>query len=166
MSALVGNEYNPEGARLHMASIPVSVPNPNVLTAIAVGRVYFPHLPVIETGQLVGLCSFVATGLNPPFGKPGNISAGNIIPFTGSNNITTNAVLAGGMENIFITIVNKKKEVLFNQVPYSLLFPIDGKIQPFNAVNIDSRNCFFSFPPGVDLLPNLVANLGFYMKNF
>jgi hypothetical protein len=166
MSVHVGNEYNPEGARLHMASIPVSVPNPNVFTAIAVGRVYFPHLPVIETGQLVGLCSFVATGLSQPFGKPGNIGIGNIIPFTGSTNVNPNGVLSGGMENIFITIVNKKKEVLFNQVPYSLLFPIDGKIQPFNAVNIDSRSSYFSFPPGVDLIPNLVANLGFYMKNF
>jgi len=156
------NPLNPTAQRLHVVTIPISAPS-TALTVFPSNRVYFPHLPVIEVGQLVGLISFVATGLNSPFGEPQNISPDNIGP--GSvKNLSTLGVLAGGMENVLITIVNKSGDVIFNQIPYASLFPIKGKIKPYNAVNIDSRNCYLSFPPFTDLIPNTVVNIGFLMQ--
>ena len=147
------NKYNPTAQRYHIESMVLSS---NVGVIGDASRIYFNHIPQIETGQLVGLFS---QGRIPiPFNQS-NISPNTTIPF----NATTLNTLTG-FNNLFVTIVNSKGDTLFSQIPYSALFPFNGRIKPYNAVNIDSRKCFFSFSPGAAVGGNLTAQIGFLMQ--
>ena len=143
---------NPTSQRLFVATVPLqAAAGPGLGT-----RIYFPHLPQIETGQLVGLISLVS---GPGLSGPGNISLGAINPIGFLNLNAFNY-----FTRLLVTIVNKRGEVLFDRIPYASLFPINGKVKRYNAVNIDSRNSFLSFPPGTTISGNINANIGFYMN--
>lgn len=146
------NELNPRAERLHIESIPVS-------RGVAVSipeRIYWPHLPILETGQLVGLIALSAFA--GPAGNPGNIA--NFSAITESSNISSFNYL----QNLFVTLVNKNNEVLFSAIPYSTLFPFNGKIKRYNAVNLDTRKCFLSFASGTVINGDINALLGFLMN--
>lgn len=144
---------NPTTQRLYVAAIPL---NSNSGPGLG-NRVYFPHLPQIEAGQIVGIIALSA-GFGTA-GAPPNISLGAVNPI-GSLNLNAFNYLT----RLLVTIVNKRGEVLFNNVPYASLFPINGKVKRYNAVDVDSRNCFFTFPSGTTISGNINANLGFYMN--
>jgi len=160
-------ENNPTGQRLHFQPIILSrngnPPGPGA-------KIYFPHIPQIETGQLVGLiCGAGFQSLN---GAPvaGNVSATTYIPVGPTNiggievvPVCVNSV-GFGFDNLFVTLVNKKGETLFSQIPYSALYPILGKIRQYNAVEIDSRQCYFNIAPTTVLTGEVIAWLGFYMN--
>lgn len=148
----VVNSLNPPAQRLHIESITVSAGVNSTAE-----RIYWPHLPILETGQLVGLIALSAFA--GPQGNPGNISAGTVIP-----NPSANVSSFNYLSNLFVTIVNRDGVTLFDRIPYSTLFPFNGKIKRYNAVNIDTRKCFFSFVSGTIISGNITANLGFYMN--
>jgi hypothetical protein len=146
------NELNPKGERFHIEAITVSRG-----AAVSIPeRIYFPHLPVLETGQMVGLVALSAFA--GPNGNPGNISPNTINPELSTNVSTFNYLL-----NLFVTLVNKNGEVLFDRIPYSTLFPFNGKIKRYNAVNLDTRKCYFSFASGTLINGNITAQIGFLM---
>lgn len=147
----VNSKFNPPAERFHIESMVLA---PDGLTPGDASRIYFNHIPQIETGQLVGLISLGAFNL---FGN--NISGSTTIPIASN---TLQAVF--GFYGLFVTIVNTKGETLFSQIPYSILYPIAGRIKPYNAVNIDSRKSFFSFAPGAIPSGPLTAQLGFLMQ--
>ncbi len=147
----VNNKYNPPAKRFHIESMVLAGAGSFPGDA---SRIYFNHIPQIETGQLVGL---IALGRFTGIGN--NISANTVIPI---DSLTMQQVT--GFNSLFVTIVNTKGETLFSQIPYSILYPISGRIKPYNAVNIDSRKSFFSFAPGAILSGPLTAQLGFLMQ--
>jgi hypothetical protein len=149
----VSNKYNPPAQRYHIESM---ILQPDAAPIGDASRVYFNHIPQIETGQLVGLFS---QGRDPLIFGQSNISNTTTIP-TQSQTID----ILRGFNNLFVTIVNYKGEVLFNQVPYSTLFPFNGRIKPYNAVNIDSRKCYFSITPGATPTGPLSVQIGFLMQ--
>jgi hypothetical protein len=151
------NPMNPEAGRLHLEFIALTSNN-NV--AAPGQKIFFPHIPILESGQIVGIIATSALG--GPFGQTGNISNDTIIPASGFSNVSVFNYLT----ELFVTIVNKNGETLFNSIPYSTLFPFDGKVKPYNAVNIDTRRCFFSFPAGTLISGNETAGIGFYIKKF
>lgn len=151
--ALTVEALNPTSQRLYLASIPLQAAAGPGLG----NRIYFPHLPQIEAGQLVGLIALSA--FSGPAGNPGNISQGAIVPINAANLSVFNY-----LTSLLVTLVNKRGEVLFDRIPYATLFPINGKVKRYNAVNIDSRNSFFTFPAGTIISGNINANLGFYMN--
>lgn len=105
-------------------------------------RLYLNHTPILENSQIVGLLSFSASGF---FGEPANISLQNL-----RNLEVVNAQYLGNgnwVRKTYLTLVNKKGETLFSQIPISSLLPVGGKIHKYNAVNIDTRKSFFSFTP-------------------
>jgi len=160
-------DNNPTGKRLHFQPIVLSKngspPGPS-------GKIYFPHIPQIETGQLVGL--FSGAGFESLGGAPvsGNVSPGTYVPVGPSNVggilvVPSNVNSVGfGFNTLFVTIVNKKGETIFEKIPYSALYPIQGKIRQYSAVDIDSRMCYFSIAPTTILSGEIVAWLGFYMN--
>lgn len=147
------NKYNPPAQRYHIESM---ILTPEAAPIGDASRVYFNHIPQIETGQLVGL---IAQGRDPLIFGQSNISVNTTIP-TQSSTID----ILRGFNNLFVTIVNYKGETLFSQVPYSSLFPFNGRIKPYNAVNIDSRKCYFSLTPGATPNGPLSVQIGFLMQ--
>jgi hypothetical protein len=151
--ALTVKALNPTAQRLYTAAIPLQA-----AAGLGLGnRVYFPHLPQIETGQLVGLVALSAFA--GPAGNAGNISQSAPIPIGYANVSVFNY-----LTSLMVSLVNKGGEVIFDRIPYASLFPINGKVKRYNAVNLDSRNCFFTFPAGTIISGNINANLGFYMN--
>jgi len=149
----VNSKFNPPAERFHIESMVLAADSLGIGDA---SRIYFNHIPQIEVGQLVGL---ISQGEFNALFIPPNISPQTVIPIP---SLTLDVFL--GFNNLFVTIVNKKGETLFSQIPYCTLFPLNGKIKPYNAVNIDSRKSFFSFTPGVALVGPLTAQLGFLMR--
>jgi len=146
------NELNPSGQRFHIESITVSAGVNSTAE-----RIYWPHLPILESAQIVGLVSLSAFA--GPNGNPGNISPNTVNPGPSQNVSSFNYLL-----NLFVTIVNKKGETLFDRIPYSTIFPFNGKIKLYNAVNIDTRKCFFSFAAGTIISGNVTAQMGFLLN--
>jgi hypothetical protein len=147
-----GDKYNPPAQRYHIESFILA--GPGVLFTDS-ARIYWDQIPQIETGQLVGLFiqgEWFAKGIN-------NISSTTPIP---QQSFTTDVLR--GFNTLFVTIVNTKGEILFNMIPYASLYPINGKIFPYNAVNIDTKKCYFTYSPGVRIGGPLSAQLGFLMN--
>jgi hypothetical protein len=144
-------KYNPTAQRFHVESM---ILTDNALGLGDAARIYFNHIPQIEVGQLVGL--FVQGNF---FGIGNNITSTTPIPLQ-----SLTMTILTGFNNLFVTIVNKKGETLFSQIPYCTLFPVNGRIKPYNAVDIDSRKSYFSFSPGVSLTGPLTAQIGFLMQ--
>jgi hypothetical protein len=147
------NALNPSGERFHIEAITVS-------TGAAVSipeRIYWPHLPILETGQIVGLLALSAFA--GPSGNPSNISPNTVNPAPSFNVSSFNY-----LQNLFVTLVNKNGETLFDRIPYSTLFPFNGKIKKYNAVNLDTRKCFFSFASGTIISGQITAQIGFILN--
>jgi hypothetical protein len=108
--------------------------------ANSTNRIYLNHTPQLEKGQLVGLASTLKnTGViasNPNISPLWYDNANNLDGFFGIS------------YSLFLTIVNKNNEILFENIPYNTLFPLNGKIHKYNAVNIDTRKSYFSFAAG------------------
>jgi hypothetical protein len=119
-------------------------------------RIYLNHTPQIETGQIVGIAATSKIS-GPGVGQPGNIS--NLF-----YNGTTNVGAFTYLDQLFLTLVNRKNEMIFQNIPYSTLYPFNGKIHKYNAVNIDSRKSFFSFASGVIITGDVSASLIFIMN--
>ena len=153
MRKLTDNKYNPIAQRRELVSVSIN----NTLIPGGVGaRVYFNHIPQIETGQMVGLYACIST--------PNNLLQNNISPNTNNpSNLRTQSA-ATNLEGLFVTIVNKKGDTLFSQFPFSLLFPLNGRILPLNAVNIDSRKSFFTFSGNIPPADRSSAQLVFLMN--
>jgi hypothetical protein len=147
------NELNPSGERFHIEAITVS----QGASVSIPERIYWPHLPILETGQIVGLVALSAFA--GPNGNPPNISPNTIIPEPSQSVSVFNY-----LQNLFVTLVNKNGEVIFSNIPYSTLFPFNGKIKRYNAVNLDTRKCFFSFASGTIINGNITAHIGFLMN--
>ena len=121
----------------------------------AINRIYLNHTPQLETGQMVGLAS--TASFNGPQGNPPNISN----TFYDNNSNVGNFSF---LYQLYLTIVNKNNEIIFENIPYSTLFPYNGKIHKYNAVNIDTRKSYFSFAAGTVLSGNINASLIFLMN--
>jgi len=121
-----------------------------------INRVYLNHTPQLETGQLVGLASTLKNS-----GVGGSFA--NISPLFYDNYNNLDGFI-GIAYSLFLTIVNKKGEILFENIPYTTLFPYDGKIHKYNAVNIDTRKSYFSFAAGSLPAGNWNASLIFIMN--
>jgi hypothetical protein len=147
------NKYNPPAQRFHIESMILS---PDAAPIGDASRIYFNHIPQIETGQLVGLFT---QGRDTFVFNQSNISFNTTIP-TQSQTID----ILRGFNNLFVTIVNYKGDTLFSQIPYSSLFPFNGRIKPYNAVNIDSRKSYFSLTPGAVANGPLSVQIGFLMQ--
>jgi len=122
-------------------------------------RLYLNHTPILENSQIVGLLSFSAS---PFFGEPANISVQNL-----RNLEVINAQYFGNgswVRKTYLTLVNKKGDTLFSQIPISSLLPIGGKIHKYNAVNIDTRKSFFSFTPVNIVNFDVYINVGFVLN--
>ena len=121
----------------------------------ATQRIYLNHTPQLETGQMVGLAS--TSSFTGPGSNPANISP---------NFYDTNANVGNFsfLYQLYLTIVNKNNEAIFENIPYSTLFPFNGKIHKYNAVNIDTRKSYFSFAAGTVLSGNINASLIFLMN--
>lgn len=151
MSAAV-DILNPAGERFYLYTQNIiSGGDPTNATQ----RIYFNHTPQIETGQMVGLASTAS------FNGPGGTSA-NISPLFYDQN--SNVGNFSFLFQLYVTIVNKSNEAIFQNIPYSTLFPINGKIHRYNAVNIDTRKSYFSFAAGTVLSGNIDASLIFIMN--
>lgn len=147
------DSYNPQGQRRQLVSV---VANGSPVDSGNGQRVYFDHIPQIEAGQMVGLFGCAST--------PNNLLQRNI-----SQNVSFPASLrsqsaATNIEGLFVTIVNKNGDTLFSQFPFSLLFPFNGRVLPLNAVDIDSRKCFFSFAGGLPVANRSSIQLVFIMN--
>jgi hypothetical protein len=121
----------------------------------ATNRIYLNHTPQLENGQMVGLASTSSFG--GPALNPANIS----------NTFYDNNINVGNFSflyQLYLTIVNKNNEIIFENIPYSTLFPFNGKIHKYNAVNIDTRKSYFSFAAGTVLTGNINASLIFLMN--
>lgn len=147
----IKNDLNFIGQRVHVQSMVLA---PDAFGPGLGNRVYFDHIPVIETGQLVGL--FTQGNF---FGISSNISSNTCLPIQ-SNTLN----ILRGFNECYITIVNKKDEILFNNIPYSSLYPINGKVKPYNAVNIDSKKSFISVAPGAVPTGPLTFQVSFIMR--
>jgi hypothetical protein len=147
----IKNDLNFIGQRVHVQSMVLA---PDSFGPGLGNRVYFDHIPVIETGQLVGIYTL---GDFP--GISNNISGNTCLPIQSSTLDTLR-----GFNECYITIVNKKDEVLFNNIPYSSIYPIDGKVKPYNAVNIDSKKSFISVAPGAIPTGPLTYQICFIMR--
>ena len=151
MSAAV-DILNPKGERFHLYTqtlINAGVPTSNTQ------RIYLNHTPQLETGQIVGI--FSTASFAGPGSQPANISPQN---YNGYSNVGNFSFLY----QLYVTIVNKKDVVLFDRIPYSSLFPFNGKIHKYNAINVDTRKCYFSFAAGTVLSGNIDVNLTFIMN--
>jgi len=148
-----GNELNPTGQRFYLYTQQIISGN---LTQSAT-RIYLKnHTPQLETGQLVGLASTLKNS-----GVGGSFA--NISPLFYDNYNNLDGFI-GIAYSLFLTIVNKKGEILFENIPYTTLFPYDGKIHKYNAVNIDTRKSYFSFAAGSLPAGNWNASLIFIMN--
>jgi hypothetical protein len=141
-----------DGQRLHVQSMVLS---PDSFGPGLGNRVFFDHIPVIEVGQLIGL--FTLGNWNTL--STANISNQNILPVQSN---TMNIFV--GFNETFITIVNKKGQNIFSQIPYSSLYPLNGKVKPYNAVNIDSRKSYIEIAPGSLPVGPLTFQIAFIMK--
>ena len=150
MSAAV-NALNPTGQRFYLYSQQII----NTTLTQSATRIYMNHTPQIETGQIVGIA--VTSSQFGPAVAPANISINN---FDG----TTNVGASNYADQLFVTLVNKNNEVIFQNIPCSTLFPFNGKIHKYNAVNIDTRKSYFSFSAGTPISGNIVINLIFIMN--
>ena len=146
------NNLNPTGQRFYLYT--QTLINSGEPTA-ATQRIYLNHTPQIENGQLVGL--FSTASFSGPAGTSPNISPLN---YNGYSNVGNFSFLY----QLYVTIVNKNDVVLFDRIPYSLLFPYAGKIHKYNAVNIDTRKSYFSFAAGTVLSGNIDVSLTFIMN--
>ena len=145
------DNLNPTGQRFYLYTQTIIIGGQNVADK---NRIYLNHTPAIENGQLVGL-SIAADTLYPLQGPPRNIGPQF---YTGDSN------LIFGSLDVFLTIVNKKDEVLFQNIPWASLFPFNGKIHRYNAVNIDTRKSYFSLATSPILPGNLNINVIFIMN--
>lgn len=153
-SLIEDNDLNPPGERLHTQFFTISEAT---AAPVAATRIYFPHLPILETGQIVGLIALSAFA--GPDGNAPNVSPNVTFPMPSQSVSSFNFLTA-----LFVTLVNKQGETLFDRIPYSTLFPFNGKIKRYNAVNLDTRKCFFTFPSGTIVSGNITAALGFYLN--
>jgi hypothetical protein len=122
-------------------------------------RLYLNHTPILENSQIVGLMSVSASGF---FGQPANISTENL-----RNLEVINAQYLGNgnwVRKTYLTLVNKKGETIFSQIPISTLLPVGGKIHKYNAVNIDTRKSFFSFTPVNIVNFDVLISVGFVLN--
>ena len=152
------NEANPPSQRGHLLSFLVVN---GVDTPAPGSRVYLPHTPQIETGQLVGLSTFIAVrgpGVGP------NISQFAPVPI-GSENVQDGPG-AEVAKLLMLTIVNRSGEVIFEKIPLNLLFPLSGKIHRYNAVNIDSRACYLTWAGALPVIAGTAYNVNimFYIN--
>ena len=125
-------------------------------------RVYFPHTPQIETGQMVGISAFIA--VRSPQGGGPNISQLAPVPI-GSENVQAGPGYQIA-KLLVLNLVNRSGEILFQQTPFSLLFPFFGKIHRYNAVNLDSRACYVQWPGALPVIAGTAYNINimFYMN--
>jgi len=140
MSAAV-DILNPTGQRFYLYQQQITL-NQQLLGDQ--NRLYLNHTPILENSQIVGLLSFSGSAF------PSNPASGNISQQNLRGLDVINAQYLGNgnwIRKTYLTLVNKKNEVLFSQIPLSTLLPINGKIHKYNAVNIDTRKSFFSFTP-------------------
>jgi hypothetical protein len=151
MSA-AGSELNPTGQRFYLYTQQIISGN---VTQSAT-RIYLNHTPQIETGQIVGIAATSKIS-GPGVGQPGNISQ---LFYNGTTNVGAFTYL----DQLFLTLVNKNDETIFQNIPYSTLYPFNGKIHKYNAVNIDTRKSYFSFASGVIITGDISANLIFVMN--
>ena len=154
----IDTEANPAFQRGHLLSFLVVN---GVDTPAPGSRVYFPHTPQIETGQMVGISAFIAVrgvGTSP------NISQFAPVPI-GSQNVE-NGVGFEISSLLTISLVSKSGEVLFQQTPVNLLFPIQGKVHRYNAVNLDSRASYVQWPGALPVISGTAYNINlmFYMN--
>jgi hypothetical protein len=122
-------------------------------------RLYLNHTPILENSQIVGLMSVSASVF---FGQPANISIENL-----RNLEVINAQYFGNgnwVRKTYLTLVNKKGETIFSQIPISTLLPVGGKIHKYNAVNIDTRKSFFSFTPVNIVNFDVLISVGFVLN--
>lgn len=147
----VADNLNPTGQRFYLYSQTIIIGGQNVSDK---NRIYMNHTPAIEKGQLVGL-TIAADTLYPLQGPPRNI---------GPQFYNNDSNLIFGSLDVFLTIVNKKGEVLFQNIPWTSLFPFNGKIHKYNAVNIDTRKSYFSLATSPLLPGNLNINVIFIMN--
>jgi hypothetical protein len=95
-------------------------------------------------------------------GQPANISIENL-----RNLEVINAQYLGNgnwVRKTYLTLVNKKGETIFSQIPISTLLPFAGKIHKYNAVNIDTRKSFFSFTPVNFVNFDVLMSVGFILN--
>jgi len=143
---------NPKGERFYLYTQQIVAGNQTQDAQ----RIYLNHTPQIETGQIVGIAATSKIS-GPGVGQPGNIS--NLF-----YNGTTNVGAFTYLDQLFLTLVNRKNEMIFQNIPYSTLYPFNGKIHKYNAVNIDSRKSYFSFASGVIITGDVSASLIFIMN--
>lgn len=147
-----GTNLNPTGERFYLYTQQIIAGNQTQDAQ----RIYLNHTPQIETGQIVGIAATSKIS-GPGVGQPGNIS--NLF-----YNGTTNVGAFTYLDQLFLTLVNRKNEMIFQNIPYSTLYPFNGKIHKYNAVNIDSRKSYFSFASGVIITGDVSASLIFIMN--
>jgi hypothetical protein len=142
---------NPTAKTLHVEHINIV----NNATLAGSNRIYFPYIPAIETGYIVGVFSLRGRV---------NISENTILPQNPSTNL--NSVTNPSIRFVTVTLVNKAGVTLISEYPYLLLFPDNGNITPLHLVNLDTKKCFFQFVPGFVVPTNsITAPLAFYLKN-
>lgn len=153
------DQANPQSERGHLLTFlvvnGVDTPTPG-------SRVYLPHTPQIETGQLVGLSSFMA--VRGPAAQNPNISQFAPVPI-GAENVQDGPGAEIG-KLLMLTVVSRSGEVLFEKIPLNLLFPFRGKIHRYNAVNIDSRACYLTWAGALPVIAGTAynVNLMWYMN--
>lgn len=153
------SQANPQSQRGHLLSFLVVN---GVDTPAPGSRVYLPHTPQIETGQLVGLSSFMA--VRGPAAQSPNISQFATVPI-GSENVQDGPGAEVG-KLLMLTVVNRSGEVIFEKIPLNLLFPFRGKVHRYNAVNIDSRACYLTWAGALPVIAGTAYNVNimFYMN--
>jgi len=146
------NALNPTGQRFYLYTQQIIFGN----VSQSLTRIYLNHTPQLEIGQIVGVAA-TSKIFGPVIGQPGNITQQF---YDGTTNVGAFTFL----DQLFLTLVNKNDEVIFQNIPYSTLFPFNGKIHKYNAVNIDTRKSYFSFAAGVFVAGNVSASLIFIMN--
>lgn len=146
------NNLNPTGQRFYLYSQTIIA---NSTFVGQINRTYLEHTPQIENGQIVGL--YACSAISGPNFNNANISGTN---YNGSLNIGSNNFLT----QLYLTLVNKKGKIIFSQIPIALLFPYNGKIHLYNAVNIDMRKSYLTFAAGSIPANTMNVNLVFIMN--
>lgn len=150
-----------DASRLYMDAVVLSRPGK---LAVATTRIYMQDRPEITASEIIGLEYFAV-----PFG----ISRTTQIPEPGfSSDYST--VETGIVQFLFITLVNTKGLIIFNQIPAASLFVNTNgaadfyRMKKYSAKNIDLSKSYYSFAPGAGILLDTkrvwIANLGFYLK--
>jgi hypothetical protein len=150
------DNLNPTGQRFYLYQQQITL---NQQLIGDQNRLYLNHTPILENSQIVGLISVSASGF---IGQPANISIENL-----RNLEVINAQYLGNgnwVRKTYLTLVNKKGDTIFSQIPISTLLPVGGKIHKYNAVNIDTRKSFFSFTPVTFVNFDVLISVGFILN--